>query len=563
MIDHSFMITAVRAVRFFLLPAYLSFYLCGCVTSIDTEKLNTAAAVAGTRNESPMFFNEGNRFEKNGKWLEARNHYRTALWMDPENSMTLYALGRTEAMLYMLAEKAYQEGLKYRQAAVDIQAEEKFSEALRYWPQHLGLQKDFLPIVQAEKSYQKGLEDILQGRKQGAERHFIDALAAWPQHFAALKMLSSKLSNASYDREIREEAARQYLFQAFGADFLNEYASDQGYFSIPALPRNYILHSIRPKQTPRDIVFAFYGDLSHYSLFMNANPFLSDLTRVRPGMIVRIPMTEKMRSADPFVFQPAYDGLVDSRKDETRAKTSASVEFFNSGMNFFYDGEYSKALSAFQESLKGGLNEKLCREYAAECNFRIGLERFDKKDYGSAKNEFREALRYDPNCRKCKDYIKKCEENDSVGYYSQALELYEAGKYPEAIAVLKKSIKNYPNDNKAPGLAALCHLQRGKGHYEAKNFLAAKKEFENALSYDKTCEECSVYSQKIDDYFAGYKQEHYDKGFSFLSKRELSKAVQEWELVYAIDPNYKQVEKNLTTAKELLKRLQKIKKNKS
>jgi hypothetical protein len=41
----------------------------------------------------------------------------------------------------------------------------------------------------------------------------------------------------------------------------------------------------------------------------------------------------------------------------------------------------------------------------------------------------------------------------------------------------------------------------------------------------------------------------------------LPEAIEKWELVYAVDPNYKDVKRNIKKAKTLLERLEQIKKN--
>ena len=45
--------------------------------------------------------------------------------------------------------------------------------------------------------------------------------------------------------------------------------------------------------------------------------------------------------------------------------------------------------------------------------------------------------------------------------------------------------------------------------------------------------------------------------------KKLAEAIREWEAVSAIDPNYKDVNKNLTKAKTLYERLESIKRSKT
>ncbi|MCK5420446.1 MAG: hypothetical protein KAI93_18105, partial [Desulfobacterales bacterium] len=61
---------------------------------------------------------------------------------------------------------------------------------------------------------------------------------------------------------------------------------------------------------------------------------------------------------------------------------------------------------------------------------------------------------------------------------------------------------------------------------------------------------------------ATYKEVHYDMGLVYFGDQKLADAIREWESVSAIDPNYKDVNKNITKARTLLERLESIKRSK-
>ena len=58
-----------------------------------------------------------------------------------------------------------------------------------------------------------------------------------------------------------------------------------------------------------------------------------------------------------------------------------------------------------------------------------------------------------------------------------------------------------------------------------------------------------------------FKDSHYNKGVVYYGKQQLTEAVAEWEMVYELDPGYKDVEQNLKKARDLLNKLEKIKKS--
>ena len=96
-----------------------------------------------------------------------------------------------------------------------------------------------------------------------------------------------------------------------------------------------------------------------------------------------------------------------------------------------------------------------------------------------------------------------------------------------------------------------------KESYE--DYLKAIKAFEESHKYNKDCEKCEEYIKKSEETF---KDVHYRKGLTYFRGEKLAEAIQEWELVYGMDPEYKDVDPNLKKARTLLERLESIKRSK-
>jgi len=92
------------------------------------------------------------------------------------------------------------------------------------------------------------------------------------------------------------------------------------------------------------------------------------------------------------------------------------------------------------------------------------------------------------------------------------------------------------------------------------DYLAARDEFQASLKYDKNCDQCEKNLQKCE---TTYKEAHYDKGLAYFGDQKLAEAIAEWESVSALDPDFKDVKKNLTKARTLLERLESIKQSKT
>ena len=80
------------------------------------------------------------------------------------------------------------------------------------------------------------------------------------------------------------------------------------------------------------------------------------------------------------------------------------------------------------------------------------------------------------------------------------------------------------------------------------------------MENDQDCKKCNENIRKCED---TYKEIHYNKGLEYFGDQKLADAIGEWESVYALDPNYKDVSNNLTKARTLLERLESIKRSKT
>ena len=52
--------------------------------------------------------------------------------------------------------------------------------------------------------------------------------------------------------------------------------------------------------------------------------------------------------------------------------------------------------------------------------------------------------------------------------------------------------------------------------------------------------------------------EHYKQGIQFFDREQLTEAIQEWKLVWSVDPDYKRVDYLITKAKTILKNIREL-----
>jgi len=144
-------------------------------------------------------------------------------------------------------------------------------------------------------------------------------------------------------------------------------------------------------------------------------------------------------------------------------------------------------------------------------------------------------------------------------YRQQGIEFYKGKNYPAAITEFKKVLNVRPRDPATLQHISQAHFDLGVILFEQKSYLPAVENFKAALSFNKNCAKCEDYIRKSED---TYKDQHYNQGLANFQNEKLSEAIQEWELVQAVDPGYKDVSKNLQKARALQERLDAIRRSK-
>ena len=155
---------------------------------------------------------------------------------------------------------------------------------------------------------------------------------------------------------------------------------------------------------------------------------------------------------------------------------------------------------------------------------------------------------------------KEEEPVDHVALYrDHGVDLFKEKKYEEAIVEFKKVLDVHSIDRVALEYSYKSHFHQGVALFEKKDYLAAKDQFETCLRYKTDCKKCHMYIKKGENF---YKEMHYKKGIQLFHKELLIEAIQEWELVKIIDPNYKRVDYLVGKTKNILKKLEELNVNK-
>jgi len=276
--------------------------------------------------------------------------------------------------------------------------------------------------------------------------------------------------------------------------------------------KNYIIHTLMYGESVSQLAKIYYDDFKKHTIIGKFN-ILEDVTKVRVGKKLKIPVINnislsnlKQKQKNYLNLQKTKVSLAPVTKPEEEIKT---------------------------ETIETSTEPETILQPADEVT----------------------KPRQDPVEETAPMTMPSSEEKVSENY-EQGIELFKKKKYSEAIPLFLAAKEVDPDNEALIDYLFKSHFQHGLALFNSNEYLSAKDNFESAFKYDKNCEKCPNYIEKCE---TTYKEKHYNLGIHYFGKELLNKAIEEWNLVKAIDPDYKEVSPNLKKAEMLFKRLESIK----
>lgn len=427
---------------------------------------------------------------------------------------------------------------KYETNGDLVEALEQYKLVLTVDPQNQLAKEKSTSIEQdlrrmAEERYQTGKAFYANGQYGEARKEFLTALRFYPEHPQAKKML----------------AVQQGLEQV----------------------NTYILHTLQPDESISTLAQRYYGDYRKFHLISQYNE-LEDATRVTVGQEIKIPVLEGIPIiAEPSEVRTDSGQVPQALTDEIIMVKSYITHVVQPGDSLSklartYYGDYNKfdLIAKFNDiddltSVRLGQEIKIPEVEGVPFSAKAQDENIEEykvpKELSVGKEMPEREKSAEPKIEKEKQTI----DDQAANYRELGIELFNDKKYTDAIIEFQKVLNVTPGDKVAINYLSLAHFKQGERSFEKVEYTRAIKEFETSREYNKDCEKCNAYIKQSEDAF---KTAHYRKGFSFYKKEKLAEAIHEWELVYNMDPAYKDVDKNLKKARKLHERLEAIKRSK-
>lgn len=529
----------------------------GCLKPSGTAKPNPKLAA--------QYLEKGKALQKEGALTEAYEQYKLALTVDPKNAEAGQRAGQLAQQLSKLADARYELGMKYHRQGKYGLARKEFLTALKYQPDHPKASK-MLVSRQPKKSpgyvmhkIQKGESLSIIAKKYYGDYNKFHIIARFnniedPTHIApgqTIMIPDLQGNTALYTPAFIEKKTTGFVW-----------------------------HTIEPGQSISKLAQLYYGDYKQFHIIAQYNE-MDDATRVKVGDRVKVPKIVGLPFNEPSklakkgpdaTFQPksqtapAAETVVpppEASMAEKPARTDVdgdeqALAYRDAGIELYNEAKYEDAIFELNKAVEASPDDQQTRTYLAKAYFESGKELLDQKDFDAAGEAFESSLHYNPECAACDAYIQKAKAGPALIHRAKGIEYLNGNDFETAIAEFEKYLQAVPGDAEGGRLLSRAYFQKALIDYNKGDFMSAKKGFESALDYDNQCAKCKDYVMQS---LNSYKESHYNKGVVYYGKQQLPEAVAEWEAVYDLDPGYKDVEQNLKKARDLLNRLERIKKS--
>jgi len=268
-------------------------------------------------------------------------------------------------------------------------------------------------------------------------------------------------------------------------------------------------------------------------------------------------------------------------------------KYYQTGIAFYKKAEYNNALQGFQNALALIANYKNSEDYIEKINNKLkqmelarlrenerliseylnqGITYYYNSEYKMAISMLEKCLLLDPENEYEQDYLKKAKEalvykeeefiTEDSPYYEFVLKLrrkalyyYDSAQYSESLNWWGKILKLFPSNKEAREMAIVItmkldkdqaeqflaiHFERGKNHFNNKEYRFALKEFQMIQKIDPQYKGITDYINKTMKYLekppvvklpVRLLKQYYDKGLKYYKQKQYDLAIAEWQKI--------------------------------
>jgi tetratricopeptide (TPR) repeat protein len=526
------------------------FLLLGCQASQTPRELDKQANA---------YIEQAQAYENQGNLLEALEQFKLAQTIAPEEPVVSEGIQRIEKQLDELAENHYQAGLRFRDRGKWDLAKKEFLKALYYRPE-----------------YEKAASMLQQRQSEAGTKFITHRIAAGESisklalkyygdykkyhHIANFNKMTD-VTRVRVGQQIRIPVIDGVSLENLIQISTSATAASQ---TTSEISGEYTLHEIQPGESLSKIAKKYYGDYKLFRVIADYNG-IDDPTSIKVGQKVKVPRLETAGAvqAPAYATEPAEPEPLKEASESTEAYEAEADEpmdqvagYRETGVSLFEDKQYKDAIVEFQKVLSADPNDPAAKAYISRSYLEVGKAHLAANRLNEAKSALTTALDYDENCAQCPELLARCQSTESESLLEKGEELLRSNQYDQAIETLKRALALNPDDTAATDLLFQTYHQKATILYNKQDYLAAGDAFKEAAAIKPDCSDCTSY---IESSLEEYKELNYNQGIVYFGQEDLRQAIDSWEKVIAVDPDYKDVQQNLSKAKLLNERLERIK----
>lgn len=411
----------------------------------------------------------------------------------------------------------------------------------------------------AAQYLEKGMELEKQGDLPSALEQYKLALTADPQNEAALQNNErltkelSKLADARYDlgmkyhRQGKYALARKQFLTALKYQPDHPGASRMLVSRQPEKTPEYVLHEVQKGESLSMIAKKYYGDYKKFDVIARYNN-LEDATMVKPGQTIKVPnITGAMPTLPAAKTKWEGADFVVHTIEPGQSISKLAQIYYGDYHKFHIIAQFNKMDDATQ--VKVGDRVKIPkvdglpfnqpsedRQRKTQMHVQAGAEAKVMAPPSPAPESEppKNALEV-PETLQPEEPGKTSNENNEqvLAYRDAGIELYNEGRYEDAIFELNKSVEALPDDQQTRTYLAKAYFESGKVQLNQKEYDSAKEAFESALQFNPDCAECKSYIEKSK---SGPLQTYRTKGIDYFNRNQFGDAISVFQQYLQVVP---------------------------
>lgn len=320
----------------------------------------------------------------------------------------------------------------------------------------------------------------------------------------------------------------------------------------PAFAGGHVVHVIQPGETLSEIAVQYYGTYQKYPTVeaIMAYNRIGDARILKSGERIKI----------PFLIIDGTKMPKASHQGESPSPVKPEKSALQSAIRYLDAGDHAKAIPLFEKAVRENPEDEAGRRYLNMARFQKAIQDYEAGNLKAAQSGFRKVREQKTDCIECVAYLKRIDQRGE-SLFSQGVRSFQKQRFVQAAGTFETVREILPAHPELNEYLFKCYFEIGVDRFKtyqtsrsAADLRAAREYLEKSRQTRKSCDGCAEYEE-------AHKRNLYNQGIKNFTEKDskgLTNAVKSWERVQFIDPDYKEVRKNLEEARNLLKKLKEL-----